>query len=210
MTTARDFHQFTIRELIQTTVNYTYSDLVRRQIIEETSVIDWTELRSLSNEINTLFESAVNSSREDNTLDNILIEIRIRAAAIYPGLANSDEFDQCLRRGIKVYSQYLRINNYTAPPNDIEQTLETQYKWGILENRALRIVINHRIRKYRELVRELRKIVQRFIRATCASNSTSQELQTAYKLSSWCLFKYRQTPCIELFFEVILIICTIK
>ena len=170
MTTARDFHQFTIRGLIQTTVNYTYSDLVRRQIIEEISVVDWTELRSLSNEINSLFEGAVNSPRKDNILDNILIEIRTRAASIYPGLANPDEFDQCLKRGIKVYSQYLRINNYTAPPNNIEQTLETQYKWGILENRALRIVIKHRIRKYRELVQELRRIVQRFIRTTSASN----------------------------------------
>ena len=128
MTTARDFHQFTIRGLIQTTVNYTYSDLTRRQLIEEGLLVDWTELRSLNNEINLLFEGAVNSPREENTLDNIIIEIQTRAASIYLGLANSDEFDQYLKNGIKVYSQYIRINNYAAPPNVIEQTLETQYK----------------------------------------------------------------------------------
>src|SRR3989337_3296528 len=111
MTTARDFHQFTIRGLIQTTVNYTYSDLVRRQLIEEGSIVDWTELRSLSNEINFLFEGAVNSPREENTLDNIIVEIRTRAASIYTGLANPDEFDQYLRLGIQVYSQYIKINN---------------------------------------------------------------------------------------------------
>jgi len=194
MTTARDFHQFTIRGLIQTTVNYTYSDLTRRQLIEEGLLVDWTELRSLNNEINLLFEGAVNSPREENTLDNIIVEIQTRAASIYLGLANSDEFDQYLKNGIKVYSQYIRINNYAAPPNVIEQTLEAQYKWGILENRTLGIVINHRIRRYHELVRELRKLIQRFIRRTCATNFTSQELRTAYQLCSWCLFKYRQTP----------------
>ena len=77
MTTARDFHQFTIRGLIQTTVNRTYIDLTRRQIIDEESIVDWTNLRSLSNEINFLFESAVDSEREANILNNIIVEIQI-------------------------------------------------------------------------------------------------------------------------------------
>jgi len=124
MTTARDFHQFTIRGLIQTTVNRTYIDLTRRQIIDEESVVDWTELRSLTNEINFLFEGAIDSQREANTLNNIIIEIQTRAASIYPGLANSNEFDQYLRQGIKVYSQYIRVNNLAAPQNVIDQTLE--------------------------------------------------------------------------------------
>ena len=105
MTTARDFHQFTIRGLIQTTVNRTYIDLTRRQIIDEESIIDWTNLRSLSNEINSLFESAVDSEREANILNNIIVEIQIRAASIYPGLPNSNEFDQYLRQGIETYLQ---------------------------------------------------------------------------------------------------------
>ena len=191
MTTARDFHQFTIRGLIQTTVNRTYIDLTRRQIIDEESVVDWTELRSLTNEINFLFEGAIDSQREAKTLNNIIIEIQTRAASIYPGLANSNEFDQYLRQGIKVYSQYIRVNNLAAPPNVIDQTLEQQYKWGILENKDPQIFISHRVARYQELVRELRRLIQRFIRRTCTINVTSQELRTAYQHCSWCLFYYR-------------------
>ncbi len=52
---SKEFHQQMILGLIQTTVNLTFSDLVRRDLIDVTiqeHVIDWTNLRTLTNEIN--------------------------------------------------------------------------------------------------------------------------------------------------------------
>jgi len=51
----KEFHQHTIRGLIQITVNKTHLDLERRRIIEEGSVVDWTDIQSLIREIDFLF-----------------------------------------------------------------------------------------------------------------------------------------------------------
>ena len=52
---SKEFHQQTILGLIQNTVNTTFTDLTRRQLTEvnlEEQLVDWTNLRTLINEIN--------------------------------------------------------------------------------------------------------------------------------------------------------------
>ena len=151
-------------------------------------------LRSLHNEINFLFSEALDSAREENTLDNLITEVHIRAADIYTGLADPDQFDQYLRQGIKTYSQYLRRHIITNPQIQIDQTLEEQYNWGILENCVHISQINHRIRQYREFISELSKIIRRAIRKISALYNSNRDLRTAYQYCCWCLFKYRDTP----------------
>src|SRR5688572_15206119 len=177
-TATRDAHLSTIKGLIQTTVNLTFVDLGRRQLITDTTAIDWTNLRSLHNEINFLFSETPDSAREENTLDNLITEVHVRAANVYPGLADPDQFDQNLRQGIKIYSQYLRRRTVTSPQIRIDQTLEEQYNWGILENCVHVSQINHRIRQYREFVSELNKIIRRAVRRIGAIYNSNRDLRT--------------------------------
>ena len=101
------FHQQTILGLIQTTVNLTHLDLERRQLIDIGSVVDWTNIRSLTNEINSLFARELGSRRERVAFDNIIVEIRLRANSTYGGLADTVAFEANLRRGIVTYSQHI-------------------------------------------------------------------------------------------------------
>ncbi len=98
------FHQQTILGLLQTTVNRTHLDLERRQLINLGSVVNWTNLRTLTNEINSLFTREIGSRRERVAFDNILVEIRLRATSTYEGLADTAAFEANLRRGIVAYS----------------------------------------------------------------------------------------------------------
>jgi hypothetical protein len=107
---SKEFHQQIILGLIQNTVNKTFSDLTRRQLIEvelEAQLVDWTNLRTLTNEINWLFERGINSRRERQTIENLITEIHLRAPSIYTTLTEIDEFDKALAQGIKAYSQYI-------------------------------------------------------------------------------------------------------
>ena len=63
----KEVHQQIILGLIQTTVNRTFLDLERRRLFDVTAqnqVIDWSNIRTLSNGIDWLFDSAINSRRE--------------------------------------------------------------------------------------------------------------------------------------------------
>jgi len=91
------FHQQTILGLLQTTVNRTHLDLERRQLINLGSVVNWTNLRTLTNEINSLFTREIDSRRERVAFDNIIVEIRLRAASTYEGLADTAAFEANLR-----------------------------------------------------------------------------------------------------------------
>jgi len=134
---SKEFHLQTILGLIQTTINRTYLDLTRRNLLEvnpDARIVNWNNLRTLTNEINWLFERELNSRREGQTIANIIIEIHTRAPLIYTILLETRAFDEALNSGIKAYSQYLRRNNLIPPPNFIgfRQSLDEQFHWGIL------------------------------------------------------------------------------
>src|ERR1044071_1437460 len=104
----KEFHLQTIKGLVRTTVNSMHLDLERRQLIPLGSAINWTGLREFDNEINTLFNSKASSRRERQAVDNIIVEVRIRAAATYLGLSDQRAFERSLTHRIKVYSRYIK------------------------------------------------------------------------------------------------------
>src|SRR6185295_2695610 len=106
---SKEFHLQTILGLIQTTINRAYLDLTRRNLLEvnpDARIVNWNNLRTLTNEINWLFEREFNSRREGQTIANIIIEIHTRAPLIYTILLETRAFDEALNSGIKAYSQY--------------------------------------------------------------------------------------------------------
>src|SRR5215204_5338303 len=134
---SKEFHQATILGLIQTTINRTFLDLERRRLFEVTTgeqLINWTELRSLTNEINWLFDREINSHRERISIENLITEIHLRSPSIYIVLVNSNAFDQALSNGIRSYSRHIKRNNITVAPGVrgvFEQTLNEQINYGI-------------------------------------------------------------------------------
>ena len=156
------FHQQTILGLLQTTVNLTHLDLERRQLIEIGSVVDWTNIRSLTNEINSLFKRELDSRRERVAFDNIIVEIRLRANPTYGGLADTAAFETNLRRGIVTYSQHIRRQDLTPPENfaGFQQTLENQFNWGILHLHQKYFERNPRLKRYSEYTQRIRAITR--------------------------------------------------
>ena len=74
----REFHQQTIRGLIQTTVNRTHLDLERRGLIPVGTPIDWTNIRVLIQGIEILFTQQIQSEGERIAIRNLAIEIRTK------------------------------------------------------------------------------------------------------------------------------------
>ena len=104
----KEVHQQVIRGLIQTTVNRTFLDLERRRLFDfytQNQIVDWTNIRTLANEIDWLFDSAINSTQEQIRLRNLIIEVNQRAPVIYTLLTDSNAYDQALSDGIKGYSR---------------------------------------------------------------------------------------------------------
>src|SRR5215212_8272861 len=104
----KNLHLQTIRDLIQTTVNRTHLDLERRQLIAEGLIVDWTSINSLIHEINFLYEREIRSRRERQTIDNLIIEVRLRATQTYPGLPDHRAFETSLAEGIRAYSRHIK------------------------------------------------------------------------------------------------------
>src|SRR3989337_1678536 len=124
------FHRETIRGLIQTTVNRTRLDLSRRRLIDNTVIIDWTQIRPLIQGINILYNQVTHSIPERVALNTLIIEIRTRIAQIIPGISNLEEFEEALTEGIKAYSQHIKENHFEPPVNfeGFQQSLEVQFK----------------------------------------------------------------------------------
>jgi len=119
---SKEFHYQTILGLVQNTVNRTYLDLTRRNLLEvnpDARVVNWNNLRTLTNEINWLFDRGYKTRRERQTITNIITEIHTRAPLIYTTLLDTRAFDEALKSGIKVYSQHIRRSNITPPANFI-------------------------------------------------------------------------------------------
>ena len=190
------FHQQTILGLLQTTVNRTHLDLERRQLINLGSVVNWTNLRTLTNEINSLFTREIDSRRERVAFDNIIVEIRLRATSTYEGLADTAAFEANLRQGIVAYSQHIRRENLTPPENfaGFQQTLEEQFKWGILHLHEKRYRRNPRLKRYSEYTQRIRAITRQFFLDNRANLVFSNDFLAAQQNCCWCLFNYRKFP----------------
>ena len=196
---SKEFHQQTVLGLIQTTVNRTYTDLSRRRLLEvnrEAQVVNWTNLRTLVNEINWLFDREINSRREQQAIQNIVIEIHTRAPLIYTTFINANAFDRALKEGIKGYSQHIRENNRVPPHNFVgfQQTLTEQFHWGLLHLHQRAFQINYRTSRYLEYRQNIRIIIDRFFYNNGANLNYNQAFIAVQQDCSWCLFNYKQLP----------------
>src|ERR1043165_9398543 len=109
----RTFHRETIRGLIRNTVNKTHLDFERRGLIAVGTVIDWTNLRTLNQEINLLFASRIGSNREQTAINNLIVEVRLRIAHLLPVIVDQNSYENTIVRGITVYSRYIKDNQVT-------------------------------------------------------------------------------------------------
>ena len=75
--------------------------------VNTNTVVDWTNLRTLIQEIDSLFEYKINSRRERITLNNLITEICVKATPTYQGLTDIKAFKKSLRNRIVAYSQYI-------------------------------------------------------------------------------------------------------
>jgi len=71
---SKEFHYQTILGLVQNTTNRTYLDLTRRNLLEvnpDARVVNWNNLRTLTNEINWLFDRGYETRRERQTIPTL-------------------------------------------------------------------------------------------------------------------------------------------
>src|ERR1051325_1079947 len=199
----REVHQQIILGLIQTTVNRTFLDLERRRLFDVTAqnqVIDWSNIRTLSNEIDWLFDSAINSRRERIILGNLITEIHQRAPSVYIILADSDAYDQALSEGIGDYSRHIKRHNITfatqvARPG-FHQTLHQQINLGILQWHQRRLQISYRTSRYLEYRIAILRRIDEFFQDNGADTTYNNRLITAQQDLCWCLFNYKQLPTV--------------
>jgi len=195
---SKEFHQQTILGLIQNTVNTTFTDLTRRRLTEvnlEEQLVDWTNLRTLINEINWLFERGFNTRRERLTIENLITEIHVRAPLIYTTLTDTNAFDNSLSEGIKAYSQYIKRNNLVPPQNFVgfRQTLEEQFNWGLPSHHQRSFQINYRTSRYLEYRHNIKKLVNTFFSDNGIDITYNQTFVTAVRSrdhatsNNWCI-----------------------
>src|SRR3954447_6462071 len=193
----QQFHQQIIRGLIQTTVNGTHLDLERRALIPFGRTVNWTNIRSFIQGIDILFNQEVNTRRERIAVSNLLIEVRGRITHTIPGIANLEEFETALSYGIKAYSRHIKRNHIVLPGNHggFRQTLEDQFRWGILETHRKHFQIHFGIRRYIGYEQRVTEIINQFFRGVEANpNFNNPLLQSKKEECCWCLFSYRTTP----------------
>ena len=191
------FHRETIRGLIQTTVNRTSLDLSRRRLIDNTVVIDWTQIRPLIQGINILYNQVTHSIPERVALNALIIEIRTRITQIIPGISNLEEFEEALTEGIKAYSRHIKENRFEPPVNfeGFQQSLEVQFKWGILEQKVNTFEVGFGIQKFQTHWQRATEIINNFFQDNGANpNFQNNNLQIAKQNCCWCLFNYRDLP----------------
>src|SRR5581483_6356928 len=196
---SKEFHRQTILGLDQTTINRAYLDLTRRNLLEvnqDVRIVNWNNLRTLTNEINWLFERPRNSRREGQTLANIITEIHTRAPLIYTTLLETRAFDEALKSGIKAYSQHIKGNNLACPPNFIgfRQSLDEQFHWGILHLYRRNFQINSRTSRYLEYRTRVQEIIDQFFQENGANLTYNQAFNSAKQDCCWCLFNYKKLP----------------
>src|SRR5579871_4929566 len=97
------FHLETVRGLIRHTINRMHLDLEQRGLTALGTIVDWTNLRTFNNEVNSLFRSAVRSNRERIAVNNLIIEARRRTPHFAAVIANLAEYERIIADGIKAY-----------------------------------------------------------------------------------------------------------
>jgi hypothetical protein len=198
---AKEVHRQIIFGLIQTTVNLTFLDLERRRLFDinaQGQIVDWTNLRILTNEIDWLFDSEINSIQEGIRIRNLIIEINQRAPSVYITLADSNAYDQALSDGITAYSRYIKGNNitfniHTTRPG-FRQTLHNQINFGILQWHQRHFLINFRTSRYIEYQITVLQRINEFFRDNGANLTYNYEFIKAQQDFCWCLFNYKQLP----------------
>ena len=196
---SREFHRQTVFGLIQTTVNTTFLDIIRRRLIEvapEEQVIDWDNNRTIINEINWLFRSDLESRRERRSINNIITEIHFKALPIYTTLTEVDAFDEALKKGIKSYSQYIRRNQIVPPLNfaGFWQTLSEQFNFGLLQYHQRDLQVNYQFARYLEYRHRIRIIIKQFFENNGANPTFTQRFIIAQQDCCWCLYNYKKLP----------------
>ena len=181
---SKEFHRQTILGLIQTTINRAYLDLTRRNLLKvnpDARVVNWNNLRTLTNEINWLFDRGYETRRERQTITNIITEIHTRAPLIYTTLLDTQAFNEALKSGIKAYSQHIRRHNITPPANFIgfRQSLDKQFHWGILHLYQRNFEINTRTSRYLEYRTRIQEIINQFFQENGANPIHNQAFNSA-------------------------------
>src|SRR6266487_2571826 len=188
------FHQQTIRGLIQTTVNRTHLNLERRELISIGTTVDWNNIRSLVQGIDILFRHEINTRRERLSIENLVVDVRTRITHTISGIANLEEFEEALARGIAAYSQYIKRNNLSQPANrGFCQTLEEQFHLGLLENSQRDLQITNRVSRYLEYKQHIIQIINQFFLNNEVNPNLNRAFQAAIQDCCWCLFNYRNT-----------------
>ena len=198
---AKEVHQQIIFGLIQTTVNLTFLDLERRRLFDyrvRNQIIDWTNLRILTNEIDQLFDCEINTLQEGIRIRNLIIEINQRAPPIYIILTDSNAYDRALSDGIKAYSRYIKRNNisfdtHVARPG-LRQTLHEQINFGILQWHQRQFLISFRTSRYIEYQVAVLLRINEFFQDNGANTTYNYEFIKAQQDLCWCLFNYKQLP----------------
>jgi len=156
-------------------------DLERRELISIGTTVDWNNIRSLVQGIDILFRHEINTRREKLSIENLVVDVRTRITHTISGIANLEEFEEALARGIAAYSRYIKRNNLSQPANSggFRQTLEEQFHLGLLENSQRDFQITYRVSRYREYKQRIIQIINQFFLNTEANPNLNCAFQAA-------------------------------
>lgn len=109
-------------------------------------------------------------------------------------ITNLPGYEAAIIAGIKVYSRYIKGNRLTRnnQVGGFFQSLENQFRWGILEEYQVGFLVNPRINQYLEYERDITILTNCLFRTQGANpNFNNPAVQTAKQNLCWCLFNYR-------------------
>jgi len=129
-------------------------------------------------------------------INNLIIEVQLRIAHLLPVITDQNSYENTIVRGITVYSRYIKDNQATraATTNNLGffQSLEDQFKWGILETFQIGFTVNPRIRQYQEYIQRVEDLTTRHFQNQGANpHFNNTQVQSAKQNLCWCLFYYR-------------------
>ena len=143
-----------------------------------------------------MFSQEINSHHEKLTIENLIVEIRIRANHIYSGLANTRKFEASITAGISVYSRFIRRRATNLPPDfrGFRTTLLEQFHFGVLNDYNQNFQINHRLIQYSQYRERIIILVTQILNDNRADPSFSNALLATIYDCSWCLYNYKKLP----------------
>jgi len=126
----------------------------------------------------------------------LIIEIRQRIGHLIPLIVNQNNYEDSIAKGIRVYSRYIKENQITQTNfnngQGFYQSLEEQFKWGILEGFQIGFIVNTRVGRYQEYEQHIAELTNQHFQNQGANPILINNLTriTAQNLC-WCLFNYR-------------------